>query len=67
MPARNPSFAASRPLSMKLLGLILLFSSMLTLLFTALQLWLDYRQDVDSIEERFTIIERTTLESDHAS
>jgi PAS domain S-box-containing protein len=63
MPARNPSFAASRPLSMKLLGLILLFSSMLTLLFTALQLWLDYRQDVDSIEERFTIIERTTLES----
>jgi|GEM_PF-166119 len=46
-----------------LLAWILLFSSLITLLSTALQLYFDYRRDVGLIEERMVQIEESYLES----
>lgn len=51
-----------RQLRLRLLGYILLVSSAVTLLLTAWQLWSDYQQDVTAIEERFSIIEKTTID-----
>ncbi len=51
-----------QPLGLRLLGYILLVSSLVTLLLTAWQLWSDYQRDVDTIKDRFDIVEQTTLE-----
>jgi diguanylate cyclase (GGDEF)-like protein len=47
----------------RLLGLILLFSSVVTLLATGLQLYFDYRRDVDAIESRLDQVEQSYLDS----
>lgn len=51
-----------RHLSIRLLTLILLVSSAVTVLLAGWQLWADYDRDIDSIEERLTILEHTTLD-----
>lgn len=51
-----------RQLSLKMLGYILLVSSGITLLLTGWQLWADYDRDLHGIDERFRIIETTTLD-----
>ncbi len=45
----------------RLLLLILLTSSLITLILTATQLYLDYRRDLDGIERRLDEIERSNL------
>lgn len=50
-----------RQLSLRLLAYILLVSSGATVMLTAWQLWSDYDRDLHGIEERFRIIEQTTL------
>lgn len=45
------------PLSLRLLGLIVLCSSIFTLVTAAAQVWMNYRSDVASIEQRLTVIE----------
>jgi len=58
------SFARHRlGVAPRLLALILLFSSAVTLLSTGLQLYLDYRRDVNAIESRLDEIERSYLSS----
>jgi hypothetical protein len=47
----------------RLLASVLLFSSAITLLLTLLQLYLDYRRDVGTIENRMSAIERRYLPS----
>jgi len=47
----------------RLLGFVLLFSSAVTLILTAIQLYLDYRFDVSAIEQRLTEVERGYLNS----
>lgn len=47
----------------RLLLLILLASSLVTLILTATQLYLDYRRDLDGIERRLDEIERSDLAS----
>ena len=50
------------PLAYRLLLWILLSSSLVTLLITALQLWYDYQHDVDLIEQRLVQIEHSYLQ-----
>ncbi len=52
-----------RSIGWKLLTLILFFSSLITLLLTAGQLYFDFRRDVTSIEARFGEIESSYLTS----
>ncbi len=47
----------------KLLTLIVLFSSMVTLVLTAIELYIDFKLDVGAIEERLNEIERGYLDS----
>jgi hypothetical protein len=47
----------------RLLASVLLFSSAITLFLTLLQLYLDYRRDVGTIENRMSAIERSYLPS----
>jgi diguanylate cyclase (GGDEF)-like protein len=47
----------------RLLALILLFSSVVTLLSTGLQLYLDYRRELTTIESRLDEVERSYLSS----
>lgn len=54
---------ARRGIGWRLLGMILLFSSMVTLLLTAAQLYLDYRRDVGAIGARLDEIRHSSLES----
>ena len=46
-----------------MLAAILLASTALAMVATAIQLWLDYTRDVDAMEEQFTLIERTFADS----
>jgi PAS domain S-box-containing protein len=50
-------------IGLRLLASVLLFSSAITLLLTLLQLYLDYRRDVGTIEQRMSAIERSYLPS----
>jgi PAS domain S-box-containing protein len=50
-------------IGLRLLASVLLFSSAITLLLTLLQLYLDYRRDVGTIENRMSAIERSYLPS----
>jgi PAS domain S-box-containing protein len=50
-------------IGLRLLARVLLFSSAITLLLTSLQLYLDYRRDVGTIEHRMSEIEGSYLRS----
>ncbi|MDO6562025.1 histidine kinase, partial [Amphritea sp. 1_MG-2023] len=52
-----------KPLGLRLLAAILLYSSVITLVATATQLWLDYRYERSAIEERLQQIEASSLNS----
>lgn len=52
-----------RGIGLRLLMLIVLFSSVVTLISTIAQLYLDYRRDVSAIEARLIEIEHTRLET----
>jgi PAS domain S-box-containing protein len=52
-----------RGIALRLLAGVLLFSSVVTLLLTAIQLYLDYRYEVSAIESRLDEIERSYLDS----
>ena len=56
-------FSLRQGIGRRLLVFILLFSSFVTLLLTAIQLYLDYHRDVRSISERFVEIEQSYLNS----
>ena len=53
----------SEGIGARLLVRVLLFSSAITLILTALQLYLDYRRDVGVIKDRLAEIERSYVES----
>lgn len=59
--ARLKQFRRDNPLAVRLLAWILLFSSVITLLSTITQLYLDYRADLDLIHERIAQMETTSL------
>jgi signal transduction histidine kinase len=60
----RPLFAPSRRgIAMRLLAFILVFSSAVTLISTAVQLYVDYRRDVDTIENRLAEIQASNLGS----
>ncbi len=66
MPKLKPSFkniASQQSLSFRLLSYILLCSSVLAVVITAVQLFWDYRQDVGQIENSIDQIEVSFLES----
>jgi PAS domain S-box-containing protein len=50
-------------IGLRLLGSVLLFSSIVTLILTALQLYLDYHREVQVIENRLSEIERSYIGS----
>ncbi len=50
-------------IAIKLIKLLIVFSSLITLITTGVQLWSEYGRDVDSIEFRFDQVERGYLES----
>ncbi|MBU2513491.1 PAS domain S-box protein [bacterium] len=56
-------YAKEHPLVFRLLFYILLFSSVVTLLATALQLYLDYQKDVALIERELKQIEESYMQS----
>ena len=53
----------SEGIGARLLVRVLLFSSAITLILTVLQLYLDYRRDVEVIKDRLAEIERSYIES----
>ncbi len=57
------NYAREHPLVFRLLFYILLFSSVITLLATALQLYLDYNKDVALIEKELNQIEENFIQS----
>ncbi len=62
--ARSPPFAGRHGgIGLRLLASVLLFSSIVTLALTLLQLYLDYRHDVGIIESRLDEIEQSYLGS----
>ncbi|MEH6576931.1 MAG: ATP-binding protein [Amphritea sp.] len=52
-----------KPLGLRLLAAILLYSSVITLIATGTQLWLDYRYELSAIDERLQQIEASSLNS----
>jgi len=50
-------------IGLRLLAYIFLFSTVVTLISTVLQLYVDYRRDVGAIEQRMQEIDRTSLDS----
>ncbi|WP_372742908.1 ATP-binding protein [Neptunomonas sp.] len=52
-----------KPLGIRLLAAILLYSSAITLIATGTQLWLDYRYELSAIDERLLQIESSSLNS----
>ena len=59
-PNSNPAFLG-RGIGRRLLILILLFSSLVTLVLTGVQLYFDYKRDVASISDRFVEIEQSVM------
>ena len=55
--SRLSQFRASSPLSFRLLAYILLSSSLFTLVTSAVQVYLDYRQEVSVVSDRMHVIE----------
>ena len=62
-----PSGRFKRGVGMRLLVLILVFSSFITLILTAVQLYLDFRRDVSTIEQRLTEVREGYVDSISAS
>ncbi len=56
-------YRRDNPLAVRLLASILLFSSLITLLSTALQIYLDYRHDRSEIDNRILQIEASSLDN----
>ncbi|WP_246480007.1 sensor histidine kinase [Motiliproteus sediminis] len=54
-------YRKENPLAVRLLAYILLFSSVITLTSTATQIYLDYRNDLELIEDRIRQLEATSL------
>ncbi len=54
-------YRRENPLAVRLLAYILLFSSLITLLSTGLQIYLDYRNDLSIIDDRIRQMEATSL------
>ena len=52
-----------RPIAVSLIVSIVLFSSLITLVLTAIQLFIEYGRDVTDIEQRFTLIKSGYLEA----
>ncbi|WP_421862611.1 ATP-binding protein [Motiliproteus sp.] len=68
MPAMNllqrlKQLRRQKPLGIRLLTAILLCSSLITLIATGTQLWLDYRYELSAIDERLHQIETSSLNS----
>lgn len=63
MTKNSFSHKKTNVLAMRLLFYILLCSSLFTLLVTSVQLYLDYRRDVNLIDERFYRIKKTYLQT----
>lgn len=57
------SAAMVRGIGLRLLAAIVLFSSLITLILTMLQLYLDYRSEIQDIRDRFSEIEKSYLSS----
>lgn len=62
LPTRLQRFRSGSPLSFRLLAWIVLFSSVFTLIASAIQIYSDYRKDLSRIESRMQLVE-----SGHAS
>ncbi|MDO6565152.1 histidine kinase, partial [Amphritea sp. 1_MG-2023] len=60
---RFTQLCSQKPLGVRLLTAILLYSSVITLVATGTQLWLDYRYERSAIEERLQQIEASSLNS----
>lgn len=58
-----PHYRRRHPLSFRLFWLVLGVSLTLSLLSTALQLWLDHRQIKQDLDDRLTLIEQSYLDS----
>lgn len=56
-------WSKSNSLSLKLLIATWAISSLATLIFTAVQLYMDYHRDFDKLQNNFTIIQNTYLDS----
>lgn len=54
---RLQRFRTGSPLSFRLLAYILLFSSVFTLVSSAIQLYSDFRKDISQIDRRMTVVE----------
>jgi diguanylate cyclase (GGDEF)-like protein/PAS domain S-box-containing protein len=54
---RLKRFKSGSPLSFRLLAYILLFSSVFTLVSSAIQLYSDFRQDISQIDRRMQVVE----------
>ena len=61
--SESPAALQSGSIGRRLLVLILLFSSLITLILTAGQLYIDYQKELDAIENRFHEIESSYLGS----
>ncbi len=60
---RLQRFRSGSPLSFRLLAYILLFSSLFTLLTSAIQIYVDYRKEVSQIDERMAVIQTSYASS----
>ncbi len=67
LPRLKKYFASHRGIGRRLLVSIVLFSSVVTLLATLFQLYLDYQRDVGDIERRLAEIESSYIDSIGAS
>jgi len=63
LPYSFRQMLSQKPLGVRLLASILLYSSVITLVATGLQLWLDYRYELSAVDERLTQIEASSLDS----
>lgn len=57
LSTRLQRFRTGSPLSFRLLAWILLFSSLFTVIASAIQLYLDYRKDLTQIDNRMVVVE----------
>ncbi|MBK1887697.1 EAL domain-containing protein [Marinobacter sp. DY40_1A1] len=57
LPTRLQRFRSGSPLSFRLLAWILLFSSVFTLIASAIQIYSDYRKDLLQIDSRMHVVE----------
>lgn len=63
LSTRLQQFRSGSPLSFRLLAYILLFSSIFTLVASAIQIYADYRKDVSLIDERMSVVETSYASS----